>query len=61
MDCNIEVEIFCKYYFGTDHENINNFTNEWESLKFELISMNQKWFQLNKLINWYIKAWYQCY
>ena len=26
----------------------NNFTNEWNSFKFELISLRKKWFHLKK-------------
>ena len=37
-----EVEILCGYYFGTDDEKRNEFTNKWNSIEFELISMRKK-------------------
>ena len=48
MYCNSEVEILCKYYFGTDDKKKAAFVNEWNSFKFELISMRKKWFQLKE-------------
>ena len=38
MYCSSEVEILCKYYFGTDDKKKTAFVNEWNSFKFELIS-----------------------
>ena len=39
-----ELETLCEYYFGTDDGNRNEFTNEWGSFKFELVSMGKKRF-----------------
>ena len=44
MYCNSEVEILCGYYFGNDDKKRNKFMNDWDSFKFELISMRKKWF-----------------
>ena len=50
MYCSSEVEILCKYYFGTDDKKKTAFVNEWNSFKFELISMRKKWFQTDWLL-----------
>ena len=46
--CNSEVEILCGYYFGNDDEKRNEFMNEWDSFRFEVISMRKKWLQLKE-------------
>ena len=48
MYCNSEVEILCGYYSGNDDEKRNEFMNEWDSFRFELISMRKKWLQLKE-------------
>ena len=48
MYCNSEVEILCGYYFGNDDEKRNEFMNEWDSFRFELISTRKKWLQLKE-------------
>ena len=48
MYSNSEVEILSGYYFGTGDEKRNAFMSEWDSFKFELISMRKKWFQLKE-------------
>ena len=48
MYCNSELEILCGSYLGTDDEKRNEFMNESDSFKCELISVRKKWFRLKE-------------